>query len=48
MQQRYLADIEARFAVPVLEVPLLEGEVAGAEQLGELLARALAPVSLVA
>ncbi len=48
MQQAYLADIEARFAVPVLEVPLLDGEVVGLERLGELLERILAPTSLVA
>jgi anion-transporting ArsA/GET3 family ATPase len=48
MQQAYLADIEARFAVPVLEVPLLDGEVVGLERLGELLDRTLAPTSLVA
>jgi len=48
MQQTYLADIEARFAVPVLEVPLLDGEVIGLERLGELLDRTLAPTALVA
>ncbi len=41
MQQRYLADIEGRFAAPVLEVPLLDGEVIGRERLTELLAPAL-------
>ena len=48
MQQAYLADIEARFDVPVLEVPLLDGEVVGLERLGELLDRTLAPTALVA
>ena len=48
MQQTYLADIEARFAVPILEIPLLDGEVVGLERLGELLERTLAPTSLVA
>ena len=41
MQQGYLADIEGRFAAPVLEVPLLDGEVIGLERLTELLAPAL-------
>jgi arsenite-transporting ATPase len=48
MQQGYLADIEARFAVPILEVPLLDGEVVGLERLTELLDRTLTPTSLVA
>src|SRR5450759_4911661 len=48
MQQTYLADIEARFAVPILEIPLLDGEVVGLERLGELLERTLAPTALVA
>ena len=48
MQQTYLADIEARFDAPVLEIPLLDGEVVGLERLGELLERTLAPTSLVA
>jgi arsenite-transporting ATPase len=48
MQQAYLADIEARFDAPVLEIPLLDGEVVGLERLGELLERTLAPTSLVA
>jgi len=48
MQQAYLADIEQRFAVPVLEVPLLDGEVVGLERLGELLDRTLVPTALVA
>ena len=47
MQQAYLADIEARFAVPVLEVPLLDGEVVGLDRLGELLDHILAPTPLV-
>jgi hypothetical protein len=38
----------ARFAVPVLEMPLLDGEVVGLERLGELLERTIAPTSLVA
>ena len=33
MQQAYLADIEQRFAVPILEVPLLDDEVRGLERL---------------
>jgi arsenite-transporting ATPase len=48
MQQEYLADIEARFDAPVLEIPLLDGEVVGLERLTELLERTLAPTSLVA
>lgn len=48
MQQAYLADIEARFDAPVLEIPLLDGEVVGLERLTELLERTLAPTSLVA
>jgi len=48
MQQAYLADIEARFDAPVLEIPLLDGEVVGLARLGELLDRTLAPTSLVA
>ncbi len=48
MQQAYLADIEARFAVPVLEIPLLDDEVVGLDRLGELLDRTLSPTSLVA
>jgi arsenite-transporting ATPase len=48
MQQTYLADIETRFAVPILEIPLLDGEVVGLERLDELLERTLAPTSLVA
>jgi arsenite/tail-anchored protein-transporting ATPase len=48
MQQSYLADIERRFDVPILEIPLLDGEVVGLERLGELLERTLAPTELVA
>ena len=48
MQQAYLANIEARFDAPVLEIPLLDGEVVGLDRLGELLDRTLAPTSLVA
>ncbi len=40
MQQGYLADIEARFAAPVLEVPLLDGEVIGLTRLDELMSAA--------
>ena len=48
MQQRYLAEISRRFAAPALEMPLLDTEVLGAERLGELFERTLAPASLVA
>jgi len=48
MQQGYLADIEGRFGVPVLEVPLLDGEVIGLERLSELLDGLLVPTALVA
>ncbi|MGZ8514819.1 MAG: TRC40/GET3/ArsA family transport-energizing ATPase [Candidatus Limnocylindrales bacterium] len=48
MQQAYLADIEQRFAVPILEVPLLDGEVVGLDRLGDLLAVILTPTPLVA
>jgi arsenite/tail-anchored protein-transporting ATPase len=48
MQQTYLADIEVRFDAPVLEIPLLDGEVVGLERLTELLDRTLAPTALVA
>jgi len=36
MQVRYLAEIRARFSVPVLEIPLLPQEVKGLEMLTEL------------
>ncbi len=36
MQQRYLAEIDRRFDAPVLEVPLLDGEVAGLDRLREM------------
>jgi arsenite-transporting ATPase len=48
MQQDYLADIEGRFGVPVLEVPLLDGEVIGLGRLSELLDGLLVPTALVA
>jgi arsenite/tail-anchored protein-transporting ATPase len=36
MQERYLVDIAQRFNVPVIEMPLLESEVSGLEQLETL------------
>ncbi|MBI3747643.1 MAG: TRC40/GET3/ArsA family transport-energizing ATPase [Chloroflexi bacterium] len=48
MQQAHLADIERRFAVPVLEVPLLDGDVVGLDRLDDLLAAILAPTPLAA
>jgi arsenite/tail-anchored protein-transporting ATPase len=48
MQQGYLADIEGRFGVPILEVPLLDGEVMGLQRLRELLDGLLVPTALVA
>ena len=36
MQQRYLADIDRRFDAPVLEVPLVDGEVAGLDRLNDM------------
>ncbi|MBP6298626.1 MAG: ArsA family ATPase, partial [Anaerolineae bacterium] len=36
MQEKYLAEIRQRFAVPVVEIPLLPGEVSGLERLGAL------------
>lgn len=48
MQQAYLAEIEQRFAAPILEVPLLDGEVVGLDRLGDLLAVILTPTPLVA
>jgi arsenite-transporting ATPase len=48
MQQGYLAAIEGEFAVPVLEIPLLDGEVIGLARLTELLAPALAPAAVAA
>jgi len=48
MQQTYLGDIEARFTAPVLEVPLLDGEVIGLERLTDLLAPAMGPVAVPA
>jgi len=40
MQKNYLAEIRARFAVPVLEIPLLPQEIKGLEMLSELGERA--------
>jgi len=48
MQQRYLADIEARFSVPVLEVPQLETEIVGLDRVHDLVDRLFAVPSLVA
>ena len=48
MQQTYLGEIEARFAAPVLEVPLLDGEVIGLDRLTDLLAPAMGPVAVPA
>ena len=36
MQEKYLAEIAQRFPVPVLQIPLLPGEVKGLEALTEL------------
>ncbi len=36
MQERYLVDIVDRFNVPIVEIPLLEGEVSGLDQLESL------------
>ncbi len=48
MQQRYLADIEARFSVPVLEVPQLEIEIVGLDHVDDLVDRLFTIPSLVA
>ena len=48
MQQAYLGNIEARFTAPVLEVPLLDGEVIGLGRLTDLLAPAMRPVAVPA
>ena len=48
MRRAYLVDFETRFAVSVLEVPLLNVEALSLERLGELLNRTLAPTALVA
>ncbi len=36
MQEKYLADIASRFTAPVLQIPLLPGEVKGLDMLSEL------------
>jgi arsenite-transporting ATPase len=48
MHEKYLAEIRQRFAVPVLEIPLLPQEVKGLEMLAELgeLAYGIEPVKL--
>jgi arsenite-transporting ATPase len=48
MQQRYLADIAGRFGVPVLEVPLLETEIAGLGRVHALVERLFTVPSPVA
>ncbi len=48
MQQGYLADIQRRFSAPVLEVPLLETEIAGLHRVRDLVDRLFAVPSLVA
>lgn len=48
MQQGYLAEIDRRFAAPVLEVPLLETEVTGLERVQDLVDRLFTVPSLVA
>ena len=48
MQQGYLADIERRFAAPILEVPLLATEVTGLDRVHELVERLFPLPSLVA
>jgi len=48
MQQGYLADIQRRFNAPVLEVPLLETEIAGLDRVHDLVDRLFAVPSLVA
>ncbi|MDA8203310.1 MAG: TRC40/GET3/ArsA family transport-energizing ATPase [Chloroflexi bacterium] len=48
MQQRYLAEIERRFAVPVLEVPLLDTEIAGLDRVDALIERLFLVRSMVA
>jgi arsenite-transporting ATPase len=45
MQQRYLADIDRRFDAPVLEVPLVDGEVAGLDRLNDMGDRLFAVVA---
>lgn len=48
MQQGYLAEIDRRFAAPVLEVPLLETEVTGLDRVNVLVDRLFTVPSLVA
>lgn len=47
MQQGYLAQIEERFSVPVLQVPLVDTEVLGLDQISDLLERSLMSSSLI-
>ena len=48
MQQGYLAEIDRRFAAPVLEVPLLETEVTGLDRVNGLVDRLFTVPSLAA
>jgi arsenite-transporting ATPase len=48
MQQRHLGEINRRFDVPVLEVPLIETEVFGLDRVHDLVGRLFATPSLVA
>jgi arsenite-transporting ATPase len=47
MQQGYLADIERRFAAPILEVPLFETEIAGIDRVRDFVDRLFKTPSLV-
>ena len=48
MQQGYLAEIDRRFPVPILEVPLLETEIRGLASVRRVVERIFAPALLVA
>ena len=46
MQQAHLAEIDHRFQVPLLEIPLLDSEVMGLERLEALVEPALGPAAV--
>jgi arsenite-transporting ATPase len=48
MQQRHIGEINRRFDVPVLEVPLIETEIVGLDRVHDLIDRLFAVPSLVA
>jgi hypothetical protein len=48
MQQRYIGEINRRFDVPVLQVPLTETEIVGLDRVHDLVGRLFTLPSLVA